>query len=135
MKRIITLLITVVVMNINGYCKVNWNLDTALIVLKTAKEDTFKVKLLNFISWEKNAVNNNDESIKYADSALVLAEKIAYINGIADSYFRLGRGNSDLSNYSKALEYFQKALSINKQINNKEGIGRNYESIGIVRSE
>ena len=54
---------------------------------------------------------------------------------LAKVYIILGISHKNLSDNPKALEYFQKALFINEEIGNKEGIARNLGNMGNVYIE
>jgi len=54
---------------------------------------------------------------------------------LAKVYIKLGIAYKNLSDNVKALEYYQKALFINEEIGDKEGIARNLGNIGNVYSE
>ena len=53
-------------------------IDSLLVVLKTSKEDTSKVNILNLLSRSLSISNTLDRARLYADSALVLADKLGY---------------------------------------------------------
>ncbi|MFA6946221.1 MAG: hypothetical protein WC220_09990, partial [Pedobacter sp.] len=46
----------------------------------------------------KNRLKNPELTIKHANEALKLAEKINYINGIGEAYRTIGVGNYSLNN-------------------------------------
>ena len=96
-------------------------IDSLLVVLSTAKEDTSKVNTLIVIATEKINVGDYTEARKYADDALALAERNRFKKGTANSYNLIGWIYEDLSDYPKALEYDQKELTINEQLGNKKG--------------
>jgi class 3 adenylate cyclase/TPR repeat protein len=54
---------------------------------------------------------------------------------LAKVYIKLGVAYKNLSDNAKALEYYQKALSINEEIGDKDGIARNLGNIGNVFNE
>jgi adenylate cyclase len=54
---------------------------------------------------------------------------------LAKVYIKLGIAYKNLSDNAKALEYYHKALSINEEKGNKEGIARNLGNIGNVYNE
>ncbi|MBL8005091.1 MAG: tetratricopeptide repeat protein [Candidatus Kapabacteria bacterium] len=54
---------------------------------------------------------------------------------LAKVYNLLGTAYLNLSYYPKALEYYSKALLINEEIGNKEGIAKNLGNIGNVYSK
>jgi adenylate cyclase len=107
-------------------------IDSLQAVLKTAKEDTSKVNMLNAITTEKINVGDYTEARKYADEALALAEKIGFKKITADSYNIIGTVYRMLSDYPKALEYYQKGLTISEQLGDKKDIASNLLGIGNI---
>ena len=81
----------------------NKQIDSLILVLKTAK-DTSKVNTLNVLSTQLGRNANYSESKKYADDALLLAEKLNFKKGIADSYNNTGNVYQRQGNYSEALK-------------------------------
>ncbi|MEP7372394.1 MAG: tetratricopeptide repeat protein [Chitinophagaceae bacterium] len=72
--------------------------------------DTNRVWLLIKLT-NSTFTSTPDEAMKYADEALQLSEKIPWKKGIALSYRCKGGVEIVRSNYTVALEYFQKALT------------------------
>ena len=122
----------IVIFATNGYCQLQdqKKLDSLLIVLKTSKEDTLKVIVLNAVCNEKITHSEYTEAKKYAEEELVISEKIGYKKGIADSYSQIGSVYGILADYPKALGYYQKALILNKLSGNLIGIAGNLMGIG-----
>ena len=82
--------------------------DSLLNELEIIKEDTNKVLLLNNIySQYKN--NDTKQALNYATEALILSKKIKYTKGIAVSNYNIGRTNSDIGNFRKALEFLDES--------------------------
>src|SRR5688572_5293118 len=107
-------------------------IDSLLIQLPKANEDTNKVKLLNDLSLAYYSINP-DEGLKFGDQGMALAEKLNWKKGtayackvIAGNY---GFGKSD---YSKALEYSLKALQLFKEIEDEIGTAKTLGDIGVV---
>jgi signal transduction histidine kinase len=53
-------------------------------------------------------------------------------SGLSDTYNNIGAIYKIEGNYPKALEYFQKSLTIEKELNNTAGIAGSYSNIGVV---
>jgi hypothetical protein len=132
MKRTIFLLIFLVTITSQSFAKKQGKekIDSLLIVLKTAKDDTSKVNMLNDVSNEKSFIGEFVEARRYANEALSLAEKIGFKNGIAKSYSKMGGAYYSLDDYRKALECYQKSLTIDMQMGNKKAIADNLGCIG-----
>lgn len=99
--------------------------------LKTAQEDTNKVKLLQSISFQYNSINP-DLGIEYGKQSLELAKKLEWDFGIAKAYNSIGGNLFALGSLKEALEYFKKSLSINEDQNYKIGMANNYGNIGNI---
>jgi class 3 adenylate cyclase len=106
-------------------------IDSLLLELPKAKQDTNKVKMLNSLSFNYSAINPS-EGIKYAEEGLALSEKLGWKKGMAHAYSSQGVNYNTQSNYSKALEWFLKALKIDEEIGSKNGIASNTINIGNV---
>ena len=86
-------------------------IDSLFSVLKTAKEDTSKVKILIDLSFELSR-NKPDTAIYFANAALALASKLKYELGIAHAYNALGHGFMNLGKYKEALKNFNDVLTL-----------------------
>jgi adenylate cyclase len=49
-----------------------------------------------------------------------------------DNFLKIGEGQQDKGNFTKALKFFEKSLSIYQDINEKKGIGNCYNNIGTI---
>ncbi len=110
-------------------------IDSLLNVLKIAKEDTSKVKLLNRLS-ELSYSNNPPIGLKYATEALDLSLRIKWIKGEAASNYHLGWCQIEIP---KQLEYFLKTLEVlerHPEIKDTQGDpfqrGDPYQAVGSV---
>lgn len=107
--------------------------DSLIVVLKTAKNDTSKVNTLNLLSkWQGWIVGNNDTARYYALQAKSLAEKLKHSRGLASALNNIGIAYDNTGNYPLALKYYKEALGIHKQMKNRKGISSSYNNIGIV---
>ena len=95
-------------------------IDSMLLELPKQKDDTNKVKLLKDISFNYSNTNP-DDGLKYGQQSLELATKLDWKIGIGGANSRIGINYDKKSNYSKALEYYQKALKTFEEIGFKEG--------------
>lgn len=84
-------------------------IDSLLRKLPEAKADTDKIKLLNLLSITYKTIDPN-EGIRMANEQLELATALGKKKGIGQAYNALGVNYYHKSNYTKALEYFNKAL-------------------------
>lgn len=77
--------------------------------LKEASVNSEKIKLLNELSL-KVAYSDKDESLKYAKSALKLANESDDRQGKAIAQIRIGTFFKSISSYDSAFSYYQEAL-------------------------
>lgn len=106
-------------------------IDSLLIILSTAKQDSDKVKLLNEISYNFPYINP-DEGLKFGNQALDLAKKISWTKGIASAYSSIGANYANKADYALALEYEYKSLKIYEQLNDLPNQAMLLQNIGIV---
>ncbi len=106
-------------------------LDSLLLELTKAKEDTGKVKLLNNLSYNYPYINP-DEGLKYGKQSLELSEKIKWARGIAGAHSSIGANYANKADYANALNHEYKALKIYEQLNDRAGQAGLLRNIGIV---
>jgi tetratricopeptide (TPR) repeat protein len=87
--------------------------DQLLNKLKNAAEDTNRVNILCQLSEECS----EEDILKYAEPALILAQKLGYKKGIAMAANNVGYVFDQNGELSKALEYYQLALKTGNEIN------------------
>ena len=105
--------------------------DSLLVLLKTEKKDTAKVKLM----WELGSimsVYSPDSALIYAHKALVLATEIKYIEGQSKALWVLAITFRKMGNYTKALAYNLQKLKIAEKENNPDNLATVLMNIGIV---
>nr|WP_279309212.1 DUF2225 domain-containing protein [Psychroserpens sp. SPM9] len=74
---------------------------------------------------------DTQQALKYYEEALKLKEKLGIKNNEGLLY-NIGNIYADTGEYKKALENFEKALKINRETNDSQGILNNLNSIGNV---
>ncbi len=99
--------------------------------LKTAKEDTNKVSLLQMMSFQYNSLDP-ELGVKYGHEALDLAQKLGWQIGIAKSYNSIGGNLFALGNFDEALENFKKSLKLNEENKDSLEIAKNLTNIGNI---
>jgi tetratricopeptide (TPR) repeat protein len=107
-------------------------IDSLLIELPKAKEDSNKVNVLNNLSDKYRLIGEYDKSLQCGNDGLALAQKINYKHGIALSYDKIGIIYAQQGNYVKALNFFFASLKIRQKIVDKKGIADSYNNIGNV---
>jgi PAS domain S-box-containing protein len=92
--------------------------DSLLTLLKTSKEDTNKVNILNNLFTE-TLVQGADKALPYANQALKLSQLVSYKKGEAKALFNIGTFYKSTKNIDKALELYQKSLEIQQVLGDK----------------
>ncbi|HSU28872.1 MAG TPA: sensor histidine kinase [Chitinophagaceae bacterium] len=113
--------------------------DSLLASLKYQKNDTGRVNTLNLLSRGYLRINNIPGAKKYAADALVLAEKLAFKNGIKNAINntgniqnQLGNINYSQGNYAAAIKNYLLSLSLYEKTGARGAIGYAYLHIGQV---
>ena len=118
-------------------------LDSLKAVIKTAKEDTNKLKTYIELSKQHRDLSNHADAIQYAQQAQQLAEKLLNTNATAEEIYILkknmafafqimGTIYADQGNYTDALSFFSKALTIRQEIQDKLGIASSLNNMGLI---
>jgi tetratricopeptide (TPR) repeat protein len=119
MKSLLFCLLTLLCVKIDSIAQ-NRKIDSLQTLLKTAKDDTSKVKAMDLIS-EYNEDKSPDTGLAVGERALRLSETINWKPGMARSYTCIGRNYVFLSDSANALLNYRKALEIYGQIGDKSG--------------
>jgi signal transduction histidine kinase/CheY-like chemotaxis protein len=107
-------------------------IDSLLNHLPKTKEDTSKVNLLNDLCITCYTING-DNGIRYGNQALELAKKIQWNTGMAKAYNSIGINyHYAKTDYTKALDYYLKALKIFEESGNKKNIAISFIDIGNI---
>jgi PAS domain S-box-containing protein len=116
-------------------------IDSLLLELTNAKDDTTKIDILNEIAW-KISRSYPDSSLKFAEEAYVFSEEINYDIGIALSNKTKASIYRNQGNYSLSKETYKLSLEIYEEIAKskqnyysilgQKGIANMYNGIGLV---
>ncbi len=106
--------------------------DSLLRQLKTAKNDTSKVNLLNDLAWELK-FDNPQQAIAYLDSSLVLAQKSGFKKGEGNAWNYRGVVEDIHGSSEEAIVFFQKSLAIREALGDRKGVASLLNNIGNVR--
>lgn len=104
--------------------------DSLRSLLKTAQNDSTRVKTLNSLSGYLILADKYDSALVVANEALSLSQKIGYESGMATSYRKLGVNYTQMGDYARAIECLFKSLQINERLNNKEEIFKLNNNMG-----
>ena len=107
-------------------------IDSLLVVLKTVKEDTAKVKLLRKVAHMAVDRGNHKLADSLLHSSLSLSQTLNYKAGIAASYNNLGIVYDDLGEYPTALENYYNALKVERELHNYVLCASYLNNIGFV---
>ncbi len=110
------------------------NIDSCLRVLKTAKEDTNKVLLLDDIAWNIS-YQNLQKGIDYSNRSLELAKKLNYEQGYANIYNTQGAIYDDMAELAKALNFYLEGLKYAKKYSQTGQLGIIHNSLGNLYSK
>ena len=95
-----------------------------------ASEGKEKVDLLNRLS-DLYFYNDTKKATEYAHNGIALAQSIDYKKGLAEGYGCLGFSYTG-TDLPKAKENTEKALEIRRQINDREGISKSLNVLGVI---
>lgn len=147
MKKNLLLLISLVILVNTRICIAqNAKIDSLLNVLKTCKEDSFQLGVLENISNQYISIGKYADNEKYSQQELVLADKLlASPVVINDSIYNrvcskrkataldnIGRYYYNSGNYTKAKDLYTAALKIREEINHKSGMATSYILLGLI---
>jgi adenylate cyclase len=107
-------------------------LDSLQALLKTAKEDTAKVRLLNDIAFEQS------DPAQYratAERAYALAMRITDKNGAARAKIYIASAYNEQGSYAEALRAAEEALALARAAGNNRLEMRAYQALGNSQSE
>ncbi len=107
-------------------------IDSLLLELSKAKEDTNKVKDLYLLSDNYETIGDYAQGLEYGNRGMLLAKKIDFKKGESICYNNIGIIYWSQGNYDKALENHFASLKIQKELGDKEGMASSYNNIGIV---
>ncbi len=107
-----------------GYAQSS-KIDSLISILKSAKEDTNKVDLLNNLA-EEYRFQKPDSAIIYGSKALVLAKKINWDIGIGYAEYCIGTIFFDRSNFPMSIDHCFKALATWESIQKTQNNSKSY---------
>lgn len=128
MKKIIKLVFLLLLAGIS-FAQKQHEIDSLIIELNRAKDDTTKVNILNDLG-TKYSSNEPERAYKYLKEALDLAEKVNFESGVAYANNNIGIYYYFKGIHKTALEYFFKALNYIEAKGNKSALSNIYNSIG-----
>jgi adenylate cyclase len=106
-------------------------LDSLQALLKTAKEDTAKVRLLNRIANEQYGDPLQNRAT--ADRAYALAMRIGDKSGASSAKLNIAHAYYQQGSYAEALREAEEALALALTAGNKREVGQAYKKMGFVQ--
>ena len=103
------------------------NVDSLLVLLKNAKQDTLKIRLRFDIG-----VATGNFRISYWDSLVVDSKKWSMKKIEAGSLNNLGYIYDDIGDIPKAIECYQKGIKIQEEIGHKLGVSTTLNNLGQI---
>ena len=101
------------------------------LLIQNQERDTNRVVLLNNIAYKLYYIKP-EQSLKYAQEALSLAESLNFISGKAESLRIIGVYYKVKGYYTQAMKYYFQALKISEKTSNKKSISKVLNNIGIL---
>ena len=105
------------------------NLDSCITALKTSKNDTNKVILLNIIAWDIS-YSSLAQGAYYSEQSINLIEDLGYERLYANTYHIAGSIYTDMKLEAKALNYELAALKYAQKYNQIKLIPKIYNGLG-----
>ena len=133
MRVVFKVFIVSVLFSLNSFGENIEVIDSLKFILE-GQVDTMRVVTLNELAWEYRK-SNPEKAKQYAILAKALSEEIKYLDGKLTSLNRLGTVAIYQKNIDKAESIFQQVLEGEISRNNKYGIGRAYNQLGIIYTE
>jgi tetratricopeptide (TPR) repeat protein len=130
MKTIITIIALLAVTITQA--QTNRNIDSLQKIFETAKADTDKINIAISLSKEYSIAGNNEQSIKYAESALAKSKSVNYKQGMAKSYARFGIAYMIMADYERAISNYLTGINVCKEIGDKKTMVKLYNNMGIT---
>jgi tetratricopeptide (TPR) repeat protein len=113
------------------FCNEDQEIDSLLVQLSNAKEDTTKVNILIHLA-QQTTWTDIKSSEKYSTQALQLSEQINYIKGLAYSKYHLSNVYLDWE-FDFAESLFVESLEHASAINDSMLIAKIYNGLGILK--
>ncbi len=103
--------------------------DSLQRLLNTSVQDTSRVWILLELGKESIA-NDPDRSLRYAEEAKGLSERLNYSRGLAASLKGIGRAYYTKGDYVQTLDYWNRALTYFEQLGDKNGVANTLSNMG-----
>ncbi|MEO8150936.1 MAG: tetratricopeptide repeat protein [Bacteroidia bacterium] len=105
-------------------------IDSLTQALNAGAEDTLKCKTYVEIIKYYYKLGNYKAVKEYAQSTLLLAEKVKYKKGIADAYNNIGLADENLGNFKEAEKNYLASIKAREEIGGLKGMALTYNNLG-----
>lgn len=130
MRRIILFAVVTFIAN-QAFAQNLWQVDSLEKALQVETSERQKVDIHNKIA-EAYQYFDSTKVVVHAQKAIELAQKIDYLQGVADAHYLTGYVVMEKGYYQEALREFQEVLSISEKISYAKGKGQAYNGFGEV---
>lgn len=110
----------------------NKKIDSLRRLLKSNLNDTSIINNLNGLAFEQISSGARDSSLHNATAAYLRAKKSGYRKGMARAINIFGLIHQQKSEFPEALKKYDEAIEIQKEIDDKIGLGNSWHNIGFV---
>ena len=110
-------------------------IDSLLNLLKSAPNDTNKIKKYARLGWLYGETNSETDMVrKYADSIKVLSHALAYERGAALAHFYYGFNARHEGNYKEALAHLNIFIRYFTQVGDSNHVANGLYQVGVIQS-
>lgn len=106
--------------------------DSLTIALKTANNDTSRIKTINLLAFEYTKIGNADTALILTNNSLTQSKKISFTRGEADAYFFMGQAYAAKPNNTDALINYLAASQLYEKLNRKVDLAETYYAMGMI---
>ncbi len=122
---------TVLCLLVNHAYAQQTKIDSLLLVLKNAPNDTNKIVKYEDVVWEY-LYSDPEKALTYATQELELAQKLNFKQGISVAENSIGIYYNTQGDFVNTLVHFLKSLKLQEELNDKAGLASSYCNIGNV---
>lgn len=103
--------------------------DSLKLVLKEAKNDSVKIKIITDLAWRLYKQGNYDEALNYCQVLANTSERIEDFKGAGNAYIISGQVYQDKNDYETAVNHYSKSIELFTRGKIEAGITRANEHI------
>ena len=127
-------LLLILSISISGIClNAQSNLDSLYAIWQDETvSDTIRVDAYKNYIWNGFMFSNSDTAFILAQNLLDFGDEHFYAGAKINAYYLMGISNYLKSDYTKALDYYQRSLKIQEEIGDKKASASTINNIGII---